>query len=87
MPAKRPGSRTAKARRPAKSSNQKVRAFRARMRAKGQRLIQMWVPDTKTAQFARDAARQSSLANRSAFAADDQAWTEAIANWKSGETR
>ena len=97
MPAKKPSSKPRTARKimgnraagapPSKSSNQKVRAFRARMRAKGQRLVQMWVPDTNTAQFAKEATRQSLAANRSALAADDQAWAEMIANWRSGETR
>ena len=32
----------------AKSSRDKVRAYRKRMRAKGLRLVQIWVPDTKT---------------------------------------
>ncbi len=32
----------------AKSSRDKVRAYRKRMRAKGLRLVQMWLPDVKT---------------------------------------
>ena len=61
-----------------KSSRDKVRTFRQRMRAKGMRLVQFWVPDTRTATFAREAKRQSLLANRSRFAAEDQAWVEAM---------
>ncbi|MBI3759506.1 MAG: DUF3018 family protein, partial [Deltaproteobacteria bacterium] len=36
-----------------------VAAHRARLRAQGLRVIQLWVPDTRTATFARAAHRQS----------------------------
>lgn len=65
-----------------KTSREKVRAYRERMRKKGLRLIQMWVPDTRTAEFAAEAHRQSRLANASSFAAQDQAWVDAISDWK-----
>ena len=61
-----------------KSSRDKVRKYRQRMRTKGMRLIQVWVPDTRTAAFAKEAKRQSLLANRSAHAAEDQAWVDAL---------
>jgi len=65
-----------------KSSREKVRAYRQRMRAKGLRLVQMWLPDARTQEFAAAARRQSALANRSAFAAADHAWADAAVNWK-----
>jgi hypothetical protein len=65
----------------AKSSREKVRAYRERMRAKGLRLVQMWFPETRTAEFAAEARRQSRLANASPFAAEDQAWVDAQSNW------
>ena len=34
-----------------KTSREKVAAHRAKMRAQGMRLIQMWVPDTRTPEF------------------------------------
>ena len=67
----------------AKSSRDKVRAFRKRMRAKGLRLVQIWLPDTRTPEFAAEANRQSLLANRSPFSAADQAWVESMSDWKS----
>jgi len=63
-----------------KSSREKVRTYRKRMRAKGMRLVQLWVPDTRTAAFAKEARRQSLLANRSPHAAEDQAWVDAMAD-------
>lgn len=65
------------------SSREKVRAFRQRMRLKGLRLVQMWVPDTRTVKFAAEARRQSRLANRSKFAAEDQTWADALSDWNS----
>jgi hypothetical protein len=64
-----------------KSSREKVRAYRKRMRAKGLRLVQMWLPDTRTPEFAAEAHRQSLLASTSPFAAEDQAWVDSISDW------
>lgn len=68
----------------AKTSREKVKAFRVRMRAKGMRLVQMWLPETRTAEFAAEARRQSHLANVSSFAAQDQAWVDDQSNWNTG---
>lgn len=62
----------------AKSSREKVRAYRERMRAKGMRLVQSWVPDTTTPEFTADVHGQSVRANRRASAAIRQAWVEAL---------
>jgi hypothetical protein len=62
----------------AKSSAAKVRAHRARMRAKGMRLVQIWVPDTRSPAFAAEAARQSRRVARSAGEKEDQAFVDAI---------
>jgi hypothetical protein len=67
----------------ASTSRDKVRAYRKRMRAKGLRLVQMWLPDTRTPEFAAEAHRQSLRANASPFAAEDQAWVDSISDWKS----
>jgi Protein of unknown function (DUF3018) len=65
------------------SSRDKVRAYRKRMRAKGLRLVQMWLPETRTPEFAAEARRQSLLANISPSAAEDQAWVDSISDWNS----
>jgi len=67
----------------AKSAREKVRAYPQRMRAKGLRLVQMWLPDTRTPEFAAEAHRQSLLANASPLAAEDQAWVDSISDWNS----
>ena len=67
----------------ASASRDKVRAYRKRMRAKGFRLVQMWLPDTRTPEFAAEAHRQSLLANTSPHAAEDQAWVDSLSDWNS----
>ncbi len=41
----------------------KMRAYRARLRAAGLRPLQIWVPDTRTPRLAKQARRQSLLAS------------------------
>jgi hypothetical protein len=43
------------------SSHDNVRRYRERMRAKGLRQIQLWVPDTRSPAFAAECRRQSLL--------------------------
>ena len=60
------------------SSCEKVRNYRNRMRARGMRPIQIWVPDTRTASFVKEAHRQSLAVARSAHERVDQAFIDAI---------
>lgn len=62
------------------SSAAKVRAHRERLRAKGLRPIQIWVPDTRSQQFAVQAHRQSLAVGRSPHAARDQDFIDAISD-------
>jgi hypothetical protein len=65
----------------AKSSREKVRAHRQRLRSQGLRPIQVWVPDVRSKAFAREARRQSLLIANSPQEADDMAFIEAISEW------
>ena len=56
----------------------KVRAHRKRLRARGLRSIEFWLPDTRTAAFAAEAHRQSQLVARSQSARQDQEFIDAI---------
>ena len=58
----------------------KVRAYRERMRARGLRPIQIWVPDTRTAAFRTQAHRQSLAVAQSEFAREDQDFIDAISD-------
>ena len=56
----------------------KVKAHRDRLRAQGLRPIQIWVPDTRSPEFAKEAARQSLLIANSPGDADDQAFIDSV---------
>ncbi len=56
----------------------RVRRYRARMRAAGLRPVQIWVPDTRSAIFRAEAHRQSLAVARSADADLDQGFIDAV---------
>jgi hypothetical protein len=60
------------------SSRDKVRAHRKRLRARGLRPVQFWLPDTRTAAFKAEAHRQSQAVARSSYATRDQDFIDAI---------
>jgi hypothetical protein len=60
------------------SSRDKVRAHRKRLRARGLRPIQVWVPDTRTAAFTVEAHRQSLVVAQSPHARQDQDFIDMI---------
>lgn len=62
-------------------SRDKVRDHRARMRAKGMKLVQLWVPDTSSAEFKTEARRQSRLIALSPHEADDQAFVDSLSEF------
>ncbi|MGC1373605.1 MAG: antitoxin MazE family protein [Candidatus Sulfotelmatobacter sp.] len=62
-----------------RSSRDKVRAHRKRLRQLGLRPIQIWVPDMRSPAFASEARRQSLAVAHSSHADDDQAFIDAIA--------
>jgi hypothetical protein len=66
-------------------SRDKVRAHRARMRKKGMRLIQMWVPDVRSAAFKRQAHLASLAVANSRHAKRDQDFVDAISAWDAEE--
>jgi hypothetical protein len=66
---------------PKKSSRNKVRAYRKRLREQGMRPIQIWVPDVTSPAFRAEASRQSALAAASRHAEEDQAFVDSIADW------
>ena len=67
--------------RTAKSSKEKVKAHRQRLRKQGLRPIQIWVPDVRSKAFARQARRESLAIANSPQEAEDQAFVDAISEW------
>jgi hypothetical protein len=64
-----------------KSSRERVRAHRERLREQGLRPIQIWVPDLRAPGFRKEAHRQSAAVAASAFAGDDQAFIDTVSDW------
>ena len=62
-------------------SREKVRAHRARLRRRGLRPIQIWVPDVRSRGFTREAHRQSLIVNH-AHEREDQDFVDAVSDWK-----
>jgi hypothetical protein len=58
----------------------KMRNYRARLRASGLRPLQIWVPDTRTPRLAKEARRQSLLASSNASEQDVSAFIEDVAD-------
>lgn len=67
-----------------KSSRDKVRAHRKRLRQQGLRPIQIWVPDLRSPAFAAKAHKQSLAVARSSHAREDQEFIDVISD--RGET-
>ncbi len=63
-----------------RNSRDKVRSYRERMRVRGLRPIQIWVPDTRTAAFVAEAHRQSLAVAQSTHAREDQDFIDAISD-------
>ena len=61
-----------------KATREKVRAYRERMRARGLRPIQIWVPDVRSPAFAKEAHAQSLAVALSAGEAQDQAFIDSV---------
>lgn len=64
-----------------KSSRVKVREHRERLRRKGLRPIQIWVPDVRSTSFRSEAHRQSLAVAVSRGAGEDQAFIDSISDW------
>ena len=61
-----------------RSSAEKMRAYRARKRAAGLRLVQIWAIDTRTPEFKKEAERQSAVLRQSEAAQRDMDFVEAF---------
>jgi hypothetical protein len=62
-------------------SRDKVRAHRERLRRRGLRPLQVWVPDVRSPSFVREARRQSRLVAADAREREHQAFVDAISDW------
>ncbi len=65
---------------PSTTRHKKMQDYRARLRAAGLRPIQIWVPDTRTAHFAKEARRQSLAVSRHQSEQEALDFIEAVAD-------
>ena len=65
-------------RQPTRTSRDKVRAHRKRLRQQGLRPIQIWVPDMRSRNFVTEAHRQSLAVANSPDAKQDQDFIDAV---------
>lgn len=65
---------------PSANSRDRVSAYRERLRQRGLRPIQIWVPDVRAPEFRLEAHRQSLAVASSAHAGDDQAFIDAASD-------
>jgi len=63
-----------------RTSRDKVRAHRERLREQGLRPIQIWVPDVRLPDFREEARRQSVAVAESSAASLDQSFIDAISD-------
>jgi hypothetical protein len=63
-------------------AKERMRGYRVRRRASGLRLIQLWVPDTRSPGFADECRRQSRLLRGDAAEAETLEFIERTADWE-----
>jgi hypothetical protein len=67
---------------------ERMRRYRARKQTSGLRLIQLWVPDTRSRNFAAECRRQCRIVNAStASEADALAFIGRVADWDEDASR
>ena len=62
------------------SSAPRVQRHRANLKSQGMRPVQLWVPDTRSAQFAAECRRQSALAAADPHECETLDWIEQVAD-------
>jgi hypothetical protein len=68
-------------------AKERMKGYRARKQASGLRLIQLWVPDTRSKRFAAECKRQSKIVSASPTEADDLAFIERVTDWDEDASR
>ncbi|MEE4349945.1 MAG: antitoxin MazE-like protein [Pacificimonas sp.] len=67
------------------SVRERQQRYRAQQRAKGLKLVQMWLPDPDDPKFIEEARRASLAIANSPTEEEDQAFIESIAAWPDDE--
>lgn len=67
--------------------NERMKKYRVRQRASGLRLVQLWVPDTRSPVFAAECRRQSALLRGDAAENEALEFIDQVAAWKDDAAR
>ncbi|MDR1187159.1 MAG: antitoxin MazE family protein [Bifidobacteriaceae bacterium] len=67
------------------STTARVAKHRAKLRADGFRPIQLWLPETRSAEYAAEARRQAVIANKADERDDVMDWLEESNAWPEDE--
>ena len=68
-------------------AKERMRRYRVRRRRSGLRLLQLWVPDTRSRRFAAECRRQCGLMQNDPAEADALAFIERVGAWGSDAAR
>ena len=68
-------------------AKERMRGYRARKQATGLRLIQLWVPDTRSKRFVAECKRQSLLLRNDPAEAETLEFIERVADWDNDAPR
>lgn len=68
-------------------ANERMKGYRIRQRAAGLRLIQLWVPDTRSPGFAAECRRQSRLLRGDTAEAETLEFIERTGAWDDDAAR
>ena len=68
-------------------AKERMRGYRARKQATGLRLIQLWVPDTRSKRFAAECKRQSRLLKGDPAEAEALQFFERAGDWDDDASR
>jgi Protein of unknown function (DUF3018) len=64
-----------------KSGRERAAAYRAKQRAQGLHLVQLWVRDTRSSEFRAEVRKQLRLLAKSEQEKRDQAFVESTTDW------
>lgn len=68
-------------------AKERMKGYRARKQATGLRLIQLWVPDTRSKRFAAECKRQSRLLKGDPAEAETLEFIERVGDWNDDAPR
>lgn len=67
--------------------NERMKKYRVRQRAAGLRLVQLWVPDTRSPVFAAECRRQSALMRGDPAETETLEFIDKVAAWNDDASR